>query len=128
MIPGASPIVVPIKSQKMEASSRKSLTELDSPQMRKNMWKLSFGKDKNPQDNETAGSHENDQSNEAEGAIKVSKTSALEYKRGQLIGKGTLGEVYQCLNLNTGELMALKTIRVYRTNLNLLLVFLIIIL
>lgn len=40
-------------------------------------------------------------------------TIDIKYKRGQLIGKGTFGEVYQCLNLNTGELMAVKSVKVY---------------
>lgn len=35
------------------------------------------------------------------------------YKKGPLIGKGSSGEVYECLNLNTGELVAVKELRVY---------------
>jgi len=35
-----------------------------------------------------------------------------QYKKGPLIGKGTYGEVYECLNLNTGELLAVKSFKV----------------
>ena len=34
------------------------------------------------------------------------------YKKGPLIGKGSNGEVYECLNLETGELVAVKEIKV----------------
>ena len=40
------------------------------------------------------------------------KKSLFSYKKGQLIGKGSFGEVYECLNLNTGELLAVKTVKV----------------
>ena len=33
---------------------------------------------------------------------------AIKWKRGELIGKGAFAEVYQCMNLKSGELMALK--------------------
>lgn len=36
----------------------------------------------------------------------------FQYKKGPLIGKGTYGEVYECLNLNTGELLAVKSFKV----------------
>jgi len=42
----------------------------------------------------------------------IQKKSA-HYKKGPLIGKGTSGEVYECLNLNTGELVAIKEIKLY---------------
>lgn len=32
----------------------------------------------------------------------------IKWKRGNLIGKGSYAEVYQCLNLKSGELMAVK--------------------
>jgi len=38
------------------------------------------------------------------------------YKKGPLIGKGSSGEVYECLNLNTGELVAIKEIKVQKKN------------
>ena len=41
-----------------------------------------------------------------------SKKSA-HFEKGPLIGKGSCGEVYECLNLKTGELVAVKEIRVY---------------
>lgn len=37
----------------------------------------------------------------------------FQYKKGPLIGKGTYGEVYECLNLNTGELLAVKTFKIH---------------
>ena len=43
-----------------------------------------------------------------------SKKSA-HFEKGPLIGKGSCGEVYECLNLKTGELVAVKEIRVYNT-------------
>ena len=43
----------------------------------------------------------------------IQKNSA-HYKKGPLIGKGSSGEVYECLNLNTGELVAIKEIKVER--------------
>jgi len=42
----------------------------------------------------------------------IQKKSA-HYKKGPLIGKGSSGEVYECLNLNTGELVAIKEIKLY---------------
>lgn len=33
---------------------------------------------------------------------------AIKWKRGDLIGKGAYAEVFQCMNLKTGELMAVK--------------------
>ena len=39
----------------------------------------------------------------------------VQYKKGPLIGKGTYGEVYECLNLNTGELLAVKSFKVRHT-------------
>lgn len=42
----------------------------------------------------------------------IAKKSA-HYKKGPLIGKGSSGEVYECLNLNTGELVAIKEIKLY---------------
>jgi serine/threonine protein kinase len=41
-----------------------------------------------------------------------SKKSA-HFEKGPLIGKGSCGEVYECLNLRTGERVAVKEIRVY---------------
>ena len=32
-----------------------------------------------------------------------------------MIGKGSFGEVYECLNLNTGELLAVKTVKVIKS-------------
>lgn len=43
---------------------------------------------------------------------KVVKPSSLAYQKGQKLGTGAFGEVYQCLNLKTGELMAVKAIKV----------------
>lgn len=39
----------------------------------------------------------------------------IKWKRGSLIGKGSYAEVYQCLNLKTGELMAIKHFTVTHT-------------
>ncbi len=36
----------------------------------------------------------------------------FQYKKGPLIGKGTYGDVYECLNLNSGELLAVKSFKV----------------
>jgi len=41
----------------------------------------------------------------------IHKKSA-HYQKGPLIGKGPSGEVFECLNLNTGELVAVKEIKV----------------
>ncbi len=35
------------------------------------------------------------------------------FKRGDLIGSGTYGKVYQCLELRTGKLLAVKTVQVF---------------
>lgn len=32
----------------------------------------------------------------------------IKWKRGDLIGQGAYGEVYQCMNTKTGELLAIK--------------------
>lgn len=45
--------------------------------------------------------------------IVVPKGPPSNYKKGQLIGQGTLGKVHQCLSLNTGEIFVAKTISVY---------------
>lgn len=36
----------------------------------------------------------------------------FQYKKGPLIGKGTYGDVYECLNLNSGELLAVKSFKI----------------
>lgn len=41
----------------------------------------------------------------------LTKKSAY-YQKGPLIGRGPSGDVYECLNLNTGELVAVKEITV----------------
>lgn len=84
--------------------------EIHSGTLKKTIWKISTtqGKDENPQEVGTPTL----KISQADHPIKIVQPLALEYKRGQLVGKGTFGEVYQCLNLNTGELMAVKTIRV----------------
>lgn len=45
-----------------------------------------------------------------------SERSRFQYKKGQQIGKGTFGRVYQCLNLNTGEIFVAKTTTVFTSN------------
>jgi serine/threonine protein kinase len=40
------------------------------------------------------------------------KKQLFSYKKGQLLGKGAFGEVFECLNLNTGELLAVKTVKI----------------
>ena len=35
-----------------------------------------------------------------------------QYKKGPLIGKGCYGEVFECLNLSSGELHAAKSVKV----------------
>jgi len=36
----------------------------------------------------------------------------FQYKKGPLIGKGFYGDVFECLNLSSGELLAVKSIKV----------------
>ena len=38
------------------------------------------------------------------------------FKRGDLIGSGTYGKVYQCLELRTGKLLAVKTVQVLKSH------------
>jgi hypothetical protein len=40
---------------------------------------------------------------------------AIKWKRGDLIGRGAYAEVFQCMNLKTGELMAVKHFTVTST-------------
>lgn len=42
--------------------------------------------------------------------IEIKKPS--QYKKGPSIGKGCYGEVYECLNLSSGELHAAKSVKV----------------
>ena len=37
---------------------------------------------------------------------------SFQYKKGPLIAKGCYGDVFECLNLNSGELLAVKSIKV----------------
>ena len=36
----------------------------------------------------------------------------FQYKKGPLIGKGCYGDVFECLNLSSGELLAVKSVKV----------------
>lgn len=40
------------------------------------------------------------------------KKLCINYQKGELIDKGAFGEVYQGLDLNTGQLLAIKTVKV----------------
>lgn len=42
----------------------------------------------------------------------TSMKKLFQYKKGPLIGKGAYGEVFECLSLNTGELLAVKSFKV----------------
>lgn len=44
----------------------------------------------------------------------IDSRKSFQYKKGPLIGKGGYGEVYECLNLSTGELLAAKSVKVKR--------------
>jgi Protein kinase domain. len=44
----------------------------------------------------------------------TSPRKLFSYKKGPLIGKGSFGEVYECLNQTTGELLAVKSVKVMR--------------
>lgn len=37
---------------------------------------------------------------------------AFQYKKGPAVGRGSYGEVYECLHMNSGELLAVKSIKV----------------
>lgn len=39
----------------------------------------------------------------------------IKWQRGELVGKGAYAKVYKCLNINTGELMAVKHFTVITT-------------
>lgn len=82
------------------ALKKKSQEAQTQGSVRKDKWKT----------HEKSGKENNE--NEDDDSIKIFKPLDLKYKRGQKVGTGTLGEVYHCLNLNTGELMAVKTIQV----------------
>jgi serine/threonine protein kinase len=41
------------------------------------------------------------------------RKTAFQYKKGPMIGKGSFAEVFECLNLNTGELLAVKSVKIH---------------
>ena len=43
--------------------------------------------------------------------FKQIKSLPISYKKGDLIGEGSCGKVYRCLNLSSGDLLAVKTIK-----------------
>ena len=51
-------------------------------------------------------------SDDKDNISKVAGGHVIEYKKGQMLGSGTFGNVHQCLNQNTGELMAVKSVKV----------------
>lgn len=42
----------------------------------------------------------------------ASTKKTFQYKKGPLIGKGSYGEVNECLNLSSGEIIAAKSVKV----------------
>ena len=44
--------------------------------------------------------------------FKQPQTFSIPYKKGEMIGLGSCGKVYRCLNLNNGDLLAVKTVKI----------------
>jgi len=58
----------------------------------------------------TNSSHETNANTSTSDDLEMKKV--FHYKKGPSIGRGSYGEVYECLHMNSGELLAVKSIKV----------------